>query len=99
MSNAVMFRFLTQLDKPKRYLSLTADEVIIAGSGFLLLALCNQKVIVALLSGLLLTTLRYLKKGDNPRVLLVLAYWYLPNTFTQFFLPKLPASHYRVWVA
>jgi conjugal transfer pilus assembly protein TraL len=99
MSNAVMFRFLTELDKPKRYLSLTADELIIAGLGFLLLAICNQKVVVAIISILLLSMLRYLKKGDSPRVLLVLAYWHLPNAFTQFFLPKLPASHYRVWVA
>lgn len=99
MSNAVMFRFLTELDKPKRYLSLTADEVVIAGLGFLLLAVCNQKIVVAITIFLLLSILRYLKKGESPRVLLVLAYWYLPNAFTQFFLPKLPASHYRVWVA
>lgn len=99
MSNAVMFRFLTELDKPKRYLSLTADEVVIAGIGFLLLAICNYKMVVAITCTLLLSILRYLKKGDGPRVLLVLAYWYLPNAFTQFFLPKLPASHYRVWVA
>lgn len=99
MSNAVMFRFLTELDKPKRYFSLTADEVVIAGLGFLLLAVCNHKVVVAITSLLLLSILRYLKKGDSPRVLLVLAYWYLPNGITQFFLPKLPASHYRVWVA
>lgn len=99
MSNAVMFRFLTELDKPKRYLSLTADEGVIAGVGFLLLAVCNQKVIVAITCFLLLSVLRYLKKGDGPRVLLVLAYWYLPNAVTIFFLPKLPASHCRVWVA
>lgn len=99
MSNAVMFRFLTELDKPKRYLSLTADEAVIAGLGFLLLAVCNHKVVVAIISFLLFSILRYLKKGDSPRILLVFAYWYLPNVFTQFFLPKLPASHYRVWVA
>lgn len=99
MSNAVMFRFLTELDKPKRYLSLTADEVVIAGLGFLLLAVCNQKVVVAITSFLMLSILRYLKKGGGPRVLLVLAYWYLPNACTQFFLPKLTASHFRVWVA
>lgn len=99
MSNAVMFRFLTELDNPKRYLSLMADEVVIAGLGFLLLAVCNQKVVVAITGFLLLSMLRYLKKGNGPRVLLVLAYWYLPNAFTQFFLPRLPASYFRVWVA
>jgi conjugal transfer pilus assembly protein TraL len=99
MSDAVMFRFLTELDKPKRYLGFTADEVIIAGFVFLLLAICNQKIVVGITGYILFCVLRYLKKGDSPRALLVLAYWYLPNTFTQFFLPKLPASHYRVWVA
>jgi len=99
MSAAIMFRFLTELDKPKRYFSLTSDEVVIAGFGFLLLVVSNQKVVVALTSFLLLTIFRILKKVDSPRVLLVLAYWYLPNAFTQFFLPKLPASHLRLWVA
>ena len=99
MSNAVMFRFLTELDRPKRYFSLTADESVVAGLGFLLLAVCNQKIVVALISVLILSILRYLKKGGSPRVLLVLAYWHLPNVCTQFFLPKLPASHCRVWVA
>ena len=99
MSNAVQFRFLTQLDKPKRFFSLTADEVVIAGTGFFLLAICNQKTVVALTSMALITVLRYLKKGEGPRALLVLAYWHLPHAITQFFLPKLPASHCRVWVA
>lgn len=99
MSNAVMFRFLTELDKPRRFVGLTMDEVVIAATSFLLLAVCNQKVVVAITCFLAFSLLRYLKKGDSPRVLLVLAYWYLPNAFTQFFLPKLPASHFRVWVA
>jgi conjugal transfer pilus assembly protein TraL len=99
MSNAVMFRFLTELDKPKRYFSLTTDEVVIAAIGLLLLCICNQKIIITVICFLLFSTLRYLKKGGSPRSLLVLAYWHLPNGCTQFFLPKLPASHLRVWVA
>lgn len=99
MSNAVMFRFLTEIDKPKRYFSLTTDEVVVAGFGFLLLCVCNQKIIIAIVSFFAFSILRYLKKGGSPRALLVLAYWHLPNVLTQFFLPKLPASHFRVWVA
>ena len=99
MNDAVLYRFLTELDKPKRYLSLTMDELVVAAIGFLLLALCNQKVIVSILGLGLITALRYLKKGGSPRVLLVLTYWYFPHCVTRFFLPKLPASHYRVWVA
>ena len=99
MSENVMYRFLTELDKPKRYLSLTMDEFVVAGFGFLLLAITNQKILVVLLGLGIFSLLRYLKKGNGPRVLLVLAYWYLPNTVTQFFLPNLSAPHLRVWVA
>lgn len=99
MTDAVMYRFLTELDKPKRYLSLTVDELVIAITGFGLLALCNQKVVVALIGLGLVSFLRHLKKGGSPRVLLVLIYWHFPNAFTRFFLPRLPPSHFRVWVA
>jgi conjugal transfer pilus assembly protein TraL len=99
MNDAVLYRFLTDLDKPKRYLSLTLDELVVAITCFGLLALCNQKMMVAVLGLGLVAALRQLKKGGSPRVLLVLAYWHLPNAVTTFFLPKLPASHLRVWVA
>ena len=99
MTDAVIYRFLTELDKPKRYLGLTIDEFVVAGISFMLLAICNQKVVVSILGFGLISTLRYLKKGGHPRVLLVLAYWYLPHAFTRFFLPQLIPSHLRVWVA
>lgn len=99
MSDAVLYRFLTELDKPKRYLSLMTDELIVAVMSFILLAVCNQKVLVALLGFGLVSALRYLKKGGSPRVLLVLMYWHLPHSVTRFFLPKLPPSHCRVWVS
>lgn len=99
MEVCLMYRFLTELDKPKRTLSLTMDELIVASIGFFMLAITNHKLIVALLGLLFVAGLRALKKGGSPRVLLVLAYWYLPHTVTRFFLPKLCASHLRVWVA
>lgn len=99
MTDAVMYRFLTELDKPKRYLSLTIDELVVAITGFSLLALCNQKVVVAILGLGFVSFLRHLKKGGSPRVLLVLIYWHFPHAVTRFFLPKLPPSHLRVWVA
>lgn len=98
MSRAV-YRFFNHLDAPKRVFSLTMDELILVITGFALLVLSNQKLMVALLSLLLLTGLRRLKKKPNPNVLLVLAYWYLPHGLTKYFLPKLPASYLRVWVA
>ncbi|WP_131784075.1 type IV conjugative transfer system protein TraL [Legionella gresilensis] len=98
MSN-MNYQFLNHIDAPKRVLTLTIDELIVAGLGFMLLIVANQKVLVSLFGLGLLSGLRYLKKGEGPKVLLVLAYWYLPSGFTQFFLPQLPLSHHRVYVA
>ncbi|QDQ41217.1 type IV conjugative transfer system protein TraL (plasmid) [Legionella geestiana] len=97
--SAINYQFLNHIDAPKRILTLTLDEVVVAGLGFLLLIVSNQKVLVALFSFGLLSGLRLLKKGQGPRVLLVLAWWHLPHGLTRFFLPDLPASHYRIWVA
>ncbi|WP_244944214.1 type IV conjugative transfer system protein TraL, partial [Legionella bozemanae] len=98
MSN-MNYQFLNHIDAPKRILTLTMDELVGAGIGFMLLIISNQKVWVSLFGFSLLSGLRYLKKGEGPKALLVLAYWYLPSMVTQFFLPKLPLSHHRVYVA
>jgi conjugal transfer pilus assembly protein TraL len=97
MSN-MNYQFLSHIDAPKRVLTLTYDELVIAIMGFMLLVVSNQKTLVSLFGLGLLTSLRYLKKGQGPKVLLVLAYWYLPSQMTQFFLPRLPASHHRIWI-
>ncbi len=97
MSNT--YRLFTHLDAPKRYFSLTADELAVAVMGFSMLALTNHKVLGAVISLTILSLLRSLKRGQNPRVLLVLMYWYLPYAFTQLFLPKLPPSHQRLYLA
>lgn len=94
-----VYRFLPALDYPKRYFSLTLDEFFMSAVGFLLLAFANNKVGVTLLVLGLIAALRYFKQGKHPRVLMLLVYWYLPHSLTRFFLPKLPASHLRVWVA
>jgi conjugal transfer pilus assembly protein TraL len=93
------YRFLSHIDAPKRVLTLTVDELAIASIGFMLLIISNQKAMVSLLVFGFLSGLRYLKKGEGPKALLVLIYWYLPSSLTQFFLPKLPLSHHRVYVA
>lgn len=96
--STLCYRFLNHIDAP-RILSLTVDELFVAGMGLMLLVVSTQKIVVALLSFSVLSGLRHLKRGEGPKVLLVLAYWYLPVIATQFFLPRLPASHHRVWVA
>ncbi|AOU47701.1 TPA: type IV conjugative transfer system protein TraL [Legionella pneumophila] len=98
MSN-MNYQFLNHIDAPKRVLTLTMDELVVTALSFILLILSNQKVLVSMLGLGLLSGLRHLKKGEGPKVLLVLAYWYLPSYITQFFLPKLPLSHHRVYVA
>ncbi|HAU0160080.1 TPA: type IV conjugative transfer system protein TraL [Legionella pneumophila] len=97
--SSMNYQFLNHIDAPKRVLTLTMDELVVAGVGFMLLIISNQKVLVSMFGLGLLSGLRYLKKGEGPKVLLVLAYWYLPSFITQFFLPKLPLSHHRVYVA
>ncbi|HFC9843810.1 TPA: type IV conjugative transfer system protein TraL [Legionella pneumophila] len=93
------YQFLNHIDAPKRVLTLTMDELVMTTLSFILLILSNQKVLVSMLGLGLLSGLRHLKKGEGPKALLVLAYWYLPSYITQFFLPKLPLSHHRVYVA
>lgn len=93
------YRFLSHIDAPKRLLTLTVDELLIAVLGFMLLVVSNHKVVVSLLGFGSLTILRNLKKGQGPKALLVLAYWYLPKEVSRCFLPRLPASHHRVWTA
>ena len=99
MNNEIYYRLFSYLDEPKRYLSLTVDELVVAIVGFSLLGLTNYKILSALLSLGLIFALRTLKRGNGPRTLLLLAYWHLPHMVTQFFLPRLPASHHRLYIA
>lgn len=99
MSQTNHYYFLNHIDAPKRYLSLTIDELIVAGIGFVLLICSPHKIMVALFGMGLVSALRMLKKGHGPKKLLLLAYWYLPGVLTGFFLPKLPSSHHRIWKA
>ena len=93
------YHFLNQMDAPRRVFALTTDELVIAVLGFGLLVLSSQKILTTCFSLGLLSGLRLLKKGESPRHLLVLAYWYLPRGLTQFFLPRLPSSHHRIYDA
>ena len=91
------YQILSHLDAPLRVLGLTIDELVLVGSSFLLVMLTEQKSLVAILGVVLFSLLRLLKKGGGPKVLLRISYWHLPSAFTQFFLPKLPASYQRMW--
>ena len=99
MSTDYRYQFLSHLDAPKRYLTLTIDELLVAVTSLILLTASDQKIMVSVVSFGLVSCLRAGKKGAGPKALLVLAYWYLPHSLTRFFLPQLPASHHRVWVA
>jgi conjugal transfer pilus assembly protein TraL len=98
MSNRTTYQLFTQLDAPKRFLSLTVDELAVAIIGFSMLSLTNYKVLSALFGLGLIFVLRLLKRGKGPNALLVLAYWHLPHVITRFFLPRLPASHHRIYI-
>ncbi len=92
-------RILSHLNHPKRYFGLTVDEVIIALTATLFVALSSQKVVVILSAFLLMAGIKMLKKNQGPRFLLVLAYWYLPHGLTRFILPRLPDSSNRYWIS
>lgn len=99
MSQLSHYHFLNHIDAPKRYLSLTLDELIITSLFFVLFICSSQKIIMSLFGMGLVSLLRMLKKGDGPQRLLVMAYWYLPSSITGFFLPSLPKSYQRIWKA
>lgn len=99
MTTPSLYRVVSHLDEPTRYLTLTIDEMVVACISILLLVVSNHKVAACLLGLFLCACLKQLKKGRGPRFLVVLAYWYLPASVTRLFLPNLPPSHFRVWVA
>ncbi len=99
MGSAAVYTMLTKLDEPERYFTLTVDELLVAIVGMVLLVCSSHKVVVGLVVFSMLSVLKRLKKGNGPRALFVLAYWYFPHTITQIVFPDLPKSHWRVWIA
>lgn len=99
MTTPNLYRVVSHLDAPKCYLTLTLDEMCVAGLSLMLFVITNHKVATGLLGLCLYASLKRLKQGRGPRFLMVLAYWYLPASATTLILPNLPPSHYRVWVA
>ena len=99
MTNPILYHVVSHLDAPKRYFTLTVDELVVAGLSLMLLVASNHKLVVWVLGFFMYACLKQLKQGHGPRFLFVLAYWYLPASMTNLFLPNLPASHLRVWVA
>ena len=99
MSRANLYRLVSHLDEPRRYFTLSLDELCVAVFAVLFLVLSNQKILVVVLGAGALAFLRHIKKGKGPRFLVVLAYWYLPRSVMQVIVPKLPASHRRIWKA
>ena len=99
MSSLALYRLVGHLDEPKRILTLTLDELVVAALSMMLPVVSSHKLLVGLLGLLLYAVLRGLKQGHGPRFLLVLAYWHLPYGVSQLFVPNLPPSHARVWIA
>jgi len=99
MQSPTLYTVLSHLDAPIRFLTLTIDELVVILIGLMMLVLSSHKFMVGVFGCMLYMGLKYLKGGAGPRHLLVLAYWYFPYPVTQLFLPTLPASHLRAWVA
>lgn len=99
MHNPTLYRVISHLDAPKRYMSLTLDELLVALLGLMLLVASNHKILVGCLCFGLYGILKVLKQGHGPRYLLVLLYWHMPRAVTQLIVSHLPASCRRVWRA
>ena len=74
--DSAMYRFLNHIDAPKRYMTLTIEEMVIAGTCLMLLIVAENKLVVLAAGLILVALLRRLKKGNGPRYLIVLVYWY-----------------------
>ena len=98
MNNPALYRVVSHLDEPKRYVSLTMDELFVVLLGLMLLVVSNHKLLVGFLCFCLYGVLKHLKQGCGPRFLLVLVYWHMPASLAQLMVPHLPASHRRVWL-
>lgn len=99
MNNPALYRVISHLDKPYRFLSLTMDELGIALIGLMLLASSNHKIWVGCFVAFIFSVLKYLKCGKGPRFILVQVYWHLPSFVSKAVVAKLPASYLRVWRA
>jgi len=97
MNQPTIYDIVSHLDEPPRYLGLTIDELFVGVIGMLLLVTSSHRLVVVGVFFGLYSALKYLKRGNGPKYFLVLIYWHLPASVAQIFVPKLPASSFRVW--
>ena len=69
-----MYRVVNHLDAPKRMLTLTVDEFLVASLGLMLFVASNHKVMVGALGLAFLGALKHVKKAVVPEF-----YWCLPT--------------------
>ncbi len=99
MNEDAKYQILSHLDEPTRYYGFTLDDLALWTAVILLVVISPNKITMTLIGLCLKKGLGYLKKGNPPSYLLLLAYWYLPSSITQYYIKNLPASHKRFWVA
>ena len=99
MSEEAKYQILSHLDEPTRYYGFTLDDLALWTVVILLVVASPNKITMTLLGLGFKKGLGYLKKGNPPSYLLLLAYWYLPSSVTQYYIKNLPASYKRFWMA
>ncbi len=92
-------RVMSHLDKPRRFMGFTLDEVVVFSLGLMLLVASSQKWLVGCLIGVLYGLLKHFKQGRTPQFLLIRMYWALPSFITEVLVPRLPPSYRRTWRA
>lgn len=94
-----LYRVISHLDKPRRIVSFTYDELVLFIFGLMLLVASPYKWLVGCFIGLLYSVLKHLKQGHGPRYLLIRMYWSLPAPITQAMIPHIPCAYQRIWRA
>lgn len=97
MESNKRYRVMSNLNHPVRFIGFTLDEGIVALVASVFLIMSSHRILVLLVSYLIFSMLRGLKKNRGPKYLIVLLYRYFPACITRWFLPKMPDSSHLFW--
>lgn len=92
------YRFPQMLNQPFRLFGLPLDEAILTVLPILIGIFFNYYLTGLIVGGLLMYSLKTLKKGKPSTYLYNSIYWYLPHFVRGKAFKKIPSSHLRLWI-
>jgi len=99
MQDESLFKVLSHLDAPARILGLTLDDAAVCGLTMFMIMFSSHKVLVGITGFLLRMLVKYIRRGNSPSWLFLLAYWHLPSFVTRHISHGVPPSHQRYWTS